>query len=194
MNIIVTDRKAEQFHFRPDSTLIKDSAIFYIPSFLSGLKISFGYAFRIEKPAKSISSKYSNRYISKYAEGLLLYGIVNNSTSINTYNTSETSFDNSTHIVSPMKSICETSVSYETPLVITRSLSLFCNDKEYLCKEEFLNLEAIAGRMLEKFSAQFSFKTGDIIFVENSDIFEISIPCEIKLYSNQSSILELIVK
>ncbi len=178
MNIIVTDRKAEQFHFRPDNTLVKHSANFYIPTFLSGLEVSFGYAFRIEKPAKSVNLKYSNRYINKCAEGILLYGIINSKTSQNLYSTSETCFDNSTYIVNQMKDICDCSVS------------LLCNNKHYFPEAESLNLQTIAGTVLEKLSTQFSFKTGDLIFVEYSKIYPIPIPCEIKLYSNQIPVLE----
>lgn len=190
MNIIVTDRKAEQFHFRPDNTLVKDSANFYMPTFLSGLGISFGYAFRIEKPAKGVASKYSSRYINRYAEGVILYGVLNNTTALNSYNTSETSFDNSTYIVYPMKNICDSEALCDTTLSLDRSLSLICNGKEYLPQEEFPNLETIAGEMLEKFSAQFSFKTGDIIFIESSRVHPLITPCEIRLFSNQTTVLE----
>lgn len=181
MNIIVTDRKAEQFHFRPDSTLIKDSAHFYLPSFLSGLLVSFGYAFRIDKPAKSVNFQFSSRYISKYAPGILLYGVLDNNTH-NSYKTSETCFDNSTYIVNQMKDICDT------------TLSLLCNGKDYLPENEFSNLDTIAGLMLEKLSSQFSFKTGDIIFVECAKAHPISSPCDIKLFANHTPVLEFKVK
>ncbi|MFA6769844.1 MAG: hypothetical protein WCR71_01565 [Bacteroidales bacterium] len=182
MKIIVTDRKAEQFHFRPDSTLVKNSTHFYIPPFLSGLAVSLGFAFKVDKPAKSIKSKYSSRYISKYAEGLLLYGIATNNNHINSYKTATTCFDNSVYIVNQMKNMSDC------------SLSLSCNEKECFSKKEFLNLEALVGAVLEKLSAQFSFKTGDIIFVECSPIEPITIPCDIKLYSNQTPVLEFKIK
>jgi len=188
VNIIVTDSKAEQFHFRPDSTLVKDSSHFYMPSFLDGLAVSFGYAFRIEKPAKGVSSKYSSRYINKYTEGILLYGVLDDTPPINSYRTNETCFDNSTYIVNQMKDLCDTTLSFD------RSLSLLCDGKEYFPQEKFPNLETIAGIMLEKFSTQFSFKTRDIIFVECAYAHSITTPCDIKLFANHTPVLEFKVK
>lgn len=182
MKIIVTDRKAEQFHFRPDNTLVKDSAPFYKPSFLRELAVSFGYAFRIEKPAKAVNIKYSDRYINKYSPGVLLYGVADKKMSINKYNTIETSFDKSSYIVDNMKEICDC------------NLTLSCDNNNYSPVEDFYNLPSIAGVALEKLSYLFSFKTGDIIFIECSKKNLITPPCDITLYSNQTPVLEFKAK
>lgn len=73
MNLIVIPYGSRDFLFRPDSTLVRELPVYYLPDEVSALAIAPVLSVRIRKPGKSVNPRFAGRYLESFGFGLLLY-------------------------------------------------------------------------------------------------------------------------
>lgn len=72
MNIIVFPSKREDYYFRPDTTLEKESKDYYRPDGFCGFSFATCIYIKITKAGKCVSSKFASRYYNSLGAGILI--------------------------------------------------------------------------------------------------------------------------
>lgn len=62
MNLFILNKSNGKFYYKPDTTLCRENADFYIPDYINSLNIQSGVAVKIVKSGRCISSKFAERY------------------------------------------------------------------------------------------------------------------------------------
>ncbi len=171
MNIVVFPEKREDFYFKPDNTLVKDGSDFFIPDIVETLSLSAAFVVRIQKAVKYTSSGFAGRYYNDVAFGCILYP--KNLLKISSPLSSglALALDHTAYVTE--KFIDKTELSGNVSFCFGKKEFCFATDKEYI---------KIADQAIEKVSRHCSLKSGDLIFIELSEMSEINKGEEVSLF------------
>lgn len=73
MNLIILPKDQPLFRYRPDSTLIRDLSVYYLPDQVQALLATPVLSIRMRRPGKAIATRFAERYWESFGFGLLLY-------------------------------------------------------------------------------------------------------------------------
>jgi acylpyruvate hydrolase len=183
MNIAVFSEKSGEFYFKPDNTLVRGASDFFMPAFIQKLSASNAIVIRIIRPAKYISAQFAKRYYDEIGFGILLYP--------------DNLMEGST-ILSSGTSLALDRTSYTTEEFFSKedlSEELTFSNKEkrftYTIGVQYLEKVDIA---IEKISMYSSLKSGDLIFIELSNRYEIAAETEIEITYSDKSLLDFFIR
>ena len=154
MNIIVRSHTGA-YHFRPDSTLSKESRDLYLPKTIEYIDLVPAFSAKIGKAAKSVSPKYVERYVSGYAFGLVVYA---ESREQSIYSdTLRITLDNTVYIADNIENIHK---------IDKLLLELNIDKNLYSYDIDFFSIIKSTHDFIVKVSAHSSLKSGDLLFIE----------------------------
>jgi len=177
MNIAVFPVKSEDFYFKPDNTLVKDGSDYFIPDIVERLYASAAFVVRINKAVKYTTSDFAGRYYSEVAFGCIINpaDIVKSSTPL------------SSGLAFAMDHTAYVTDKYADKTGLSGELTFRFGKKEFriTISEEYL---IIADKAIERLSRYCSLKSGDLIFIELSEMSEINRDEEVSIfYSDELS-------
>ncbi len=177
MNIAVFPVKSEDFYFKPDNTLVKGCSDYFIPDIVDSLYVSVAFVVRINKAVKYTTSDFAGRYYSEVAFGCIINpaDIVKSSTPL------------SSGLALAMDHTAYVTDKYADKTGLSGELTFRFGKKEFriTISEEYL---IIADKAIERLSRYCSLKSGDLIFIELSEMSEINRDEEVSIfYSDELS-------
>jgi hypothetical protein len=163
--------------------MIRDSRDLYLPAFLKGVRASMALAFRVDKPVKSVPSKFAHRYSDKFYPGILFYGVPKDEYPPNKYHTLETSFNFSVFISNEF-----------FPIGQNPPLEMNAGDKFYFQSDGLIDTRELCNSLITQYSNLFLLKIGDFV-VYQYPLSDMIVPGHIvRLYNQDSVFFDLAVK
>lgn len=183
MNIAVFPVKSEDFYFKPDNTLVKDGSDYFIPDIVDRLYVSAAFAVRINKAVKYTTSDFAGRYYREIAFGCIL----------NPADIVRTSSPLSSGLALAMDHTAYVTDKYADKTGLSGELSFSFGKNEFriIISEEHLK---IADKAIERVSRYCSLKSGDLIFIELSEMSEINRDEEVSVFYSDALSFNFLIR
>lgn len=183
MNIAVFPVKSEDFYFKPDNTLVKDGSDYFIPDIVDRLYVYAAFAVRINKAVKYTTSDFARRYYSEIAFGCIL----------NPADIVRTSSPLSSGLALAMDHTAYVTDKYADKTGLSGELSFIFGKNEFriIISEEHLK---IADKAIERVSRYCSLKSGDLIFIELSEMSEINRDEEVSVFYSDALSFNFLIR
>lgn len=183
MNIAVFPVKSEDFYFKPDNTLVKGGADYFMPDIVDRIFVSAAFVVRINKAVKYTTSDFAGRYYSEFGFGCILNPseIVKSRTPL------------SSGLALAMDHTAYVTDKYADKKGLSGELS-FCFGKKELritMSEDYLK---IADNAIERVSRYCSLKSGDLIFIELSEMSEINRDEEVSIFYSDALSFNILIR
>jgi 2-keto-4-pentenoate hydratase/2-oxohepta-3-ene-1,7-dioic acid hydratase in catechol pathway len=165
MNLFILNKSNGKFYYKPDTTLCRENADFYIPDYINSLNIQSGVAVKIVKSGRCISSKFAERYYRNinFAVNIFHRNILN--TTIHIEDLAHfSSLEHSLYCIEK-QSCNQSSISFNTLYLSNGSETI----EFYLGSD----LKSSLNSAIENISSVFSLKSGDLIIVVEDSSVEI---------------------
>lgn len=183
MNIAVFPVKSEDFYFKPDNTLVKGCSDYFIPDIVDRLYVSAAFAVRINKAVKYTTSDFAGRYYSEVAFGCIIHpaDIVKSSTPL------------SSGLALAMDHTAYVTDKYADKTGLSGELTFRFGKKEFriTISEDYLK---IADKAIERVSRYCSLKSGDLIFIELSEMSEINRDEEVSVFYSDALSFNFLIR
>ncbi|MDD3034984.1 MAG: hypothetical protein PHT25_10370 [Bacteroidales bacterium] len=183
MNIAVFLVKSEDFYFKPDNTFIKGGSDYFIPDIVDTLYVSAAFVVRINKAVKYTTSDFAGRYYNEVAFGCIL----------NPSDIVKSSSPLSSGLALAMDHTAYVTDKYADKKEVSGEVSFCFGKKEFRINisEEYLKL---ADKAIERVSRYCSLKSGDLIFLELSEMSEIKRDEEISVSYSEALSFNFLIR
>lgn len=72
MNILISTLSGDSFYARPDSTMIRDLAVYYMPDYVRSLSAVPVLCFKSARAGKAVQEQFAHRYLGEFTCAVLL--------------------------------------------------------------------------------------------------------------------------
>ncbi|MEA5007013.1 MAG: hypothetical protein VB022_11455 [Rikenellaceae bacterium] len=183
MNIAVFPEKSGEFYFKPDNTLVKDGSDYFVPDIVDSLYASAAFVVRIQKAVKYTSADFAGRYYSEIAFGCIIYP----------YNLIKASTPLSSGLALALDHTAYVTDKYAEKAGLSGEISFRFGKKEFLITVSDEHLKK-ADKAVEKVSKYCSLKSGDLIFIELSDMSKINKNEEVSIFYSESLSFNFLIR
>lgn len=160
MKIVVVKKGSDKVELRPDNTLIRDESNYYLPPFVEKVKLSIGYAIKLERVAKMVEERFSSRYFSHYSPALLITPLIERATVEGRGSLKgevASALDNITRVPPKLFPLEQFNA---TPL------TLFYNEEQLILPTVSLDFPQLVASQIVRLSSFFTLKVGDMVVTE----------------------------
>lgn len=185
MNILIAPYKENNFRFRSDSTLIRSINDYFIPDYVTGIKLIPVMCIKAHRAGKAMEARFVERYIESFTYGIILMPSFINS-NIQNIEFVKNSLDYTSIIPnhsSPINNYKNSDICFD---IYSNGLKLYSDIKTPSIKEV---LDKISD-----FSSYFSIRIGDFILFELAEAINLNKGDHITSFISGEKIIDLNIR